>query len=371
MQLTAISQCPCLPEGITFTTQAQIDNFQVNYPGCTEIEGNVRIGYIDNQTDITNFNGLSVVNSIGGYLRIMGNPNLVNMFGLNNLSSIVGNFETSNNETLKNFEGLDNLTIIEGNLEIGIHSDVGTGAIGNSSLLDMSGLNNIISVGGSLLILANDSLLNLTGLENLTSIGMNLEIGYYDFFVNHYYGNPVLTDLTALQSLSSIGGSLLISCCENLTNIEGLENIDPNSIYDLKIQHNDLLSECDVQSICDYLAAPNGTIEIHDNASGCNSQQEVEEACMTFIEKVILNSCFTISPNPIESSAFISFHIQQPSPVAIKISDMSGREIIYHSYNLHKGEQIIPFDTSALNPGIYFCTIKTNEGIQTSKIIKL
>ena len=29
----------CLPEGITFTTQEQIDNFQINYPGCTEIEG--------------------------------------------------------------------------------------------------------------------------------------------------------------------------------------------------------------------------------------------------------------------------------------------------------------------------------------------
>jgi hypothetical protein len=29
----------CLPEGITFTTQAQIDSFQIDYPGCTEIEG--------------------------------------------------------------------------------------------------------------------------------------------------------------------------------------------------------------------------------------------------------------------------------------------------------------------------------------------
>ena len=33
----------CLPEGITFTTQEQIDNFQTNYPGCTEIEGNIEI----------------------------------------------------------------------------------------------------------------------------------------------------------------------------------------------------------------------------------------------------------------------------------------------------------------------------------------
>ena len=33
----------CLPEGITFTSQEQIDNFQANYPGCTEILGDVEI----------------------------------------------------------------------------------------------------------------------------------------------------------------------------------------------------------------------------------------------------------------------------------------------------------------------------------------
>jgi len=32
----------CLPQGITFTTQAQIDNFQPIYPYCTEIEGDDR-----------------------------------------------------------------------------------------------------------------------------------------------------------------------------------------------------------------------------------------------------------------------------------------------------------------------------------------
>ena len=55
---------PCLPEGITFTTQAQIDNFQTNFPNCTEIEGDVII----EGNDITNLNGLNVLNSTGGFL---------------------------------------------------------------------------------------------------------------------------------------------------------------------------------------------------------------------------------------------------------------------------------------------------------------
>ena len=33
----------CLPDGITFVLQSQVDNFQTNYPNCTEIEGSVTI----------------------------------------------------------------------------------------------------------------------------------------------------------------------------------------------------------------------------------------------------------------------------------------------------------------------------------------
>jgi len=30
----------CLPDGIEFNSQADINNFPTNYPGCTVIEGN-------------------------------------------------------------------------------------------------------------------------------------------------------------------------------------------------------------------------------------------------------------------------------------------------------------------------------------------
>ena len=92
-QITAISQ-PCLPEGITFTTQAQINSFQTIYPDCTEIVGDVLIiGW-----SITNLDGLNVLTSIGGnlligitsingmgWLECNGNPNLENIVGLSNL----------------------------------------------------------------------------------------------------------------------------------------------------------------------------------------------------------------------------------------------------------------------------------------------
>jgi hypothetical protein len=63
IQIATISQS-CLPEGITFNMQAQIDNFQVNYPNCTIIEGDVLI----EGNDITNLDGLDVITAVYGNL---------------------------------------------------------------------------------------------------------------------------------------------------------------------------------------------------------------------------------------------------------------------------------------------------------------
>ena len=65
-----------------------------------------------------------------------------------------------------------------------------------------------------------------------------------------------------------------------LTSLLGLSNIESESINDLFISNNNLLIECEALRICNYLANPNGIVDIHDNAPGCNSQDEVEEACV-------------------------------------------------------------------------------------------
>ena len=69
----------CLPEGIIFDSQAQIDSFQLNYPGCCEIEGSVTISGGDS---ITNLFGLSTIKSIWGNFLIESNSEIKNLIGL-------------------------------------------------------------------------------------------------------------------------------------------------------------------------------------------------------------------------------------------------------------------------------------------------
>jgi hypothetical protein len=79
----------CLPEGISFSSQSQIDNFEENYPGCTEIEGSVTI--VQN-AQITNLDGLNVITTIGGDF-IIKTSMLTNVNGLSNLAYIGGDFQ--------------------------------------------------------------------------------------------------------------------------------------------------------------------------------------------------------------------------------------------------------------------------------------
>jgi hypothetical protein len=120
----------------------------------------------------------------------------------------------------------------------------------------------------------SQGLVNLSGLNNLDSIGDHLQIGDPDFF-----WNTSLTDLSALQNLEYIGGALLIYWNKILPSLAGLENVDGNSIQIVEIIGNPELSECSVASLCDYLVSPNSTVFIGNNAPGCNSIEEVEEGC--------------------------------------------------------------------------------------------
>ena len=74
----------CLPEGITLTTQSQVDDFPVNYPEYTVIEGDVEIwGWYD----VTNLPGLCNITKIDGSHSILGIWTFPNLTKLKNLDT--------------------------------------------------------------------------------------------------------------------------------------------------------------------------------------------------------------------------------------------------------------------------------------------
>ncbi len=408
----------CLPAGIIFSNQEQIDAFQSNHPNCSEIAGNVIIS----GEDISNLNGLNILTSVWGNLLIGGNPMLCSLSGLDSLSYIGGsflivendtlvdvvnlnglqyigsNFKISENKDLISLSGLDGVDYIGGNIRIIDNANLESLAqfsnieyvygdleiIENSILLSLDDFSNLLAIVGDLHIRSNEQLESLTGLENLTSVGGKLEIkdnvslpdfqGLNNLISTNgleILNNDALTDLTGLESLAYLFGGVIIQDNDGLTGMTEVELINPGSIENLVIQNNVQLSACEAQWICDYLNIPNSLAQISDNSPGCNSVEEVLEACWTIIDKYDLINGFTISPNPSSSNLKIRFTIFERGITTFELFEISGVKVksLINEIKM-PGTYEKEVDLSKLNPGIYFCVLKTEEGIQTKKLIK-
>lgn len=407
-QICAISQINN-HNGVFFSSQAQIDDFQTMYPGCCEIEGDVWI----EGNDITNLRELSILTTIAGdlclhknkslsslaglenlahveCLTIKNNDALVNLAGLESLDTIKGTFKIWYNDLLQNLSGLDNLSYIKSDLLIE----------GNHALLNCHGLENLNSVGGSLVIGCvagwmhhNRSLNSLSGLENLRNVNEYLWINCNDSLTNLIglgslenigvgliiNGNKCLKTLIGLEQLKSCGTCLIIGgwgdCDGNhaLVNLKGIENINPGTISNLRIRNNHSLASCNIKGVCNYIVNPNSFVEISDNAPGCNNIHEVENACKepSVEERPLFNS-FSINPNPFTRYTSIKFETSEPILIEILMINHLGIEVenipVNHKTN---GLQEIYWDSNKLASGVYHCVLKTNNGVLTKKMIKL
>lgn len=265
----------CLPDGITFTSQEQIDNFPIDYPGCSIIEGRL---FINENANVKNLDSLYQIEVIEGDFLLRGaneirnldalknmkfegsvtieeNALLSDISALNGITEIFGNFRISENPRLQSLNGLENLENVSGGLFIGN---------AESSLQPLSNLKS----AGSVFINNSNRLVNLNGLEGLTELG-GLSID----------GNQRLESLDGLENIEFIEGVFSINRNENLTNISGLENCEfiNTSFFIGTIIDNPRLSNCAIKSVCS--AFDRGEITINGNNVGCTSSQEVMSAC--------------------------------------------------------------------------------------------
>jgi len=217
-------------------------------------------------------------------------------------------------------------------------------------------LTSLSNVHGSFTIEGCNSLPSLDGLVGITSIGDDLSIRF----------NPGLSNLFAFEGLTNIGGDLTIRSNIALSSLSGLDNVDAGSINNLTIYSNTVLSTCEVLSVCEYLVSPGGDVTITNNATGCDSPAEVEEACawVSVSEPGMLLEV-DIYPNPANSSITITLPYVPSNNTWLMFSTVNGQEVIR--------QQIIEVETGIdinhLKAGIYIVKIQTGRDAITRKLI--
>lgn len=248
----------CPSGNITLSSQIQIDNFATDYPGCTQILGDLTIQE-STTFEITSLAGLNQISTINGTLKIADNDALINFNGFDNLISIGELLIIEDNDMLLSIAQLSNLCWLDNSLWV----------FNNSSLNSLSGLENLNLIGGYLWIQENPNLIDLTGLDNITAIDDGLSIN----------ANNGLISLMGLDNLVLLNGDCRVYNNSLLSNIIALANVDLTTVTNLRFYSNPNLSICGLPNVCNYIEA-GMPAEIHDNDINCNTTNEILNNCI-------------------------------------------------------------------------------------------
>ncbi len=309
-------QCPTTD--ITLASQADVDNFATNYPGCTSSATAVVMTITG--ADIVNLNGLSGITYWGGGIKIMNNPMLNDVTGLSNLTSIGANGSSfsglivEGNPLLPNLNGLNAVTTINGQLEIvnnavltnfdALSSYTGTAFGGSATvriennplLTSVAGLNGLTNYGNNFSIINNPMLITIA-LNAVTSANLGLTIKDNPALTSVSFSalttvggtlrldnNDMLANFNGFSALTSVGvggfGGEGLSFDDNavLTDISAFANLNSNYSF-LSIENNPQLAVCHVTSICSYVSSNAATSTITGNSTTCASIAAVQTAC--------------------------------------------------------------------------------------------
>lgn len=221
----------CLYEGITFSTQSQIDSFPLNYPSCDSIIGNLAI--IGGQ-GITNLDSLIQLNGIGSELRILYfESNLFTLSGLDSLRS-VGGLLIQDCDSLNDLAALNNLKFIgasgdnPGYITIRNCGNLDT-LIGFDSLQTLNGFELTANFNGYIYIENNQSLKSISGFNSLD-----------DVFLLKVYNNPSLSTFSGFNNSSEIL-QLEISYNDSLLDVSGFNQL--TFIASLELNENNYLNQ--------------------------------------------------------------------------------------------------------------------------------
>lgn len=342
---TPLAQCPTAP--LTLGSQAEINNFPVNYPGCTVIPDGIDIKITGN--NIVDLNPLQQITTVLGAFEIRECPNLTNLNGLNNITAIgndpLDGFILRELTSLTDITALSNLDSITGEFTIRTCNQ----------LTNLNGLGALVRNNGSVIIRDNAILTTLTGINSLKFIGETLEI----------VENATLTDISALSNVDTIvggeEGGVFIEANDLLTSLSGLGNEQTEIGGNLDLLLNGDLSLCSVPSICKYLGNPpaDAVITISGNTTGCNTQPEIEAGCTGLsIEKLRHDIGLIITPNPFSDHLII----EHTDNEEITLTTVLGR---CERITVSEGKNEL--STEHLQPGVYF--IRDTKGT-TYKIVK-
>jgi len=364
------AQCPSF--ATILRTQSDVDSFQLKYPDCQHLEGELYLGalsFSDSSSNIKNLNGLLQLSRINGGVSMIRLDSLVHADGLNNVEYIGGDLFIKFSEKLKGLRGFSSLDTISGSLVVencdSLESMLGLDSlsfigndisiVSNGNLRSLNGLENITMSGGSIFLRDLPLLSSLDGLQNLEHVG-----GFYEI------DETGISNFSGMEKLRMVDRLLDIDENVNLLTLEGLNNVDSLGGA-LRVVNNSSLMDCSV--LCRLITEGKieGNISILFNASGCSNIQEIiEDGCFISTSNPMDQSLnFEVFPNPAESQIYLRSSYGDLPEVKVIIRNAQGNTIVELACPRIYDNTDFEIDLNSYQAGIYYISIFNQNGVQS------
>jgi hypothetical protein len=318
---------------------------------------------VEENSRLTNLDGLSNLNEVGGSILVMGNDSLVSIAAIQSLTSVV-DLRISDNTALQGLDGLSSIEEISGSLRIW----------GNHGLANLDPLSNIVEIGEDLGIgyvywaaSGNDGLVNIDGLSHIRSVGGSLLVA----------GNQALTDIDGLSGVITIGKDVLIIENDSLRSLDGFSSVDSVG-GDFTVRSNGSLSECS-RGIYNLVSQAGvvGSILMRDNAEPGDCNNDGQDLVAVSNEEVLVDvdlpSSFALHgayPDPFRLAANIMYDLPEPAQVSLSIFDCMGRRVVQLSSGWKSaGHYTSTFDATGVPAGVYFYRLTAGDHVETRSVV--
>jgi hypothetical protein len=255
-----------------------VDLAVTDFRGLENLSSVGRFMVIHHNPNLVHLTGLDHLQTVDGEIEVKFNPSLVSIGSLNALRSVSGGHMSTgilieNNGALQRVDGFRRIVALSPSTGIGVHYEpalvaidgfdsvesVGSISIFNSKLptlkafgaltlvygdvrVDVSGVQSTMNAFGSLARVDGDLMLQGRGLTSLSELGALASVGG-----SLQLSSLGVTTLGELRSLRSIGGSLDVQYCQNLVHVNVLPSL--TSVGALNVLENAALPQCDADAL--------------------------------------------------------------------------------------------------------------------------
>jgi hypothetical protein len=112
-------------------------------------------------------------------------------------------------------------------------------------------------------------------------------------------------------------------------------------------------------------------ILIDDNAPGCDSQQEVEDACASSINEFGTISTLSVTPNPFTKSTTIEYELRHPETASLSIYNHLGQIVYQTQERQPQGKQQLVWYSESYAEGVYYYRLKAGDAVANGKMVKV